>query len=221
MVEPINCRFVSFEEIYNMTRKLADKVAASGYNPELLIAIARSGFVPGRLMSDFLGNPSLYSLKVEHWLDTTAQHAKDATIPHRTPLPAKGKRVLIVDDIVDTGKSAKQAIQYCRDQGAKDVKLAVMVYLANSELEPDFYSMKQVEWVWLSWFWNKYEDLRNLSLKLFENDKSRVLTLKDIRAGLKKYFKLDVNPAEVEQVMRTAARIGKVKFADTDRISLG
>lgn len=220
MVEPINCRFVSFQEIYDMTKKLADTVAASGYNPELLIAIARSGFVPGRLMSDFLGNPCLYSLKVEHWLDTTAQHAKDATIPQRTPLPAKGKRVLVVDDIVDTGKSAKQAMQYCREQGAKDVKLAVMVYLANSELEPDFYSMKQVEWVWLSWFWNKFEDLRNLSLKLFENDKSRVLTLKDIRAGLKKYFKLDVEPAEVEQVMRTAARIGKVTFADADHIRL-
>jgi hypoxanthine phosphoribosyltransferase len=78
-----------------------------------------------------------------------------------------------------------------------------------------------VEWVWLSWFWNKYEDLRNLSLKLFENDRTRVLTLRDIRAGLKKYFNLEVAPAEVEQVMRTAARIGKVKFADTDRVSLG
>jgi hypoxanthine phosphoribosyltransferase len=220
MVEPINCRFVSFQEIYDMSKKLADKVAASGYNPDVLVAIARSGFVPGRLMSDFLGNSCLYSLKVEHWLDTTAQHTKDATIPQRTPLPIKGKRVLVIDDIVDTGKSAKQAMQYCRDLGATDVKIAVMVYLANSELEPDFYSIKQVEWVWLSWFWNKYEDLRNLSLKLFDNDKNKILALKDIRAGLKKYFKLDVTPAEVEQVMRTAARIGKVAFPDAEHVRL-
>ena len=100
MVEPINCQFVSFDEIFNMTKELAFKVADSGYEPELLLAIARSGFVPGRLMSDFLGNSDLYALKVEHWLDTTAEHMEDAIIPVRPepdPVQARLRRHILQD----------------------------------------------------------------------------------------------------------------------------
>lgn len=220
MVEPINCRFVSWQEIVEWTRSLADKVMGSTYHPELLLAIARSGFVPGRLISDYMGNPQLYALKVEHWLDTTAEHTEDAVIPHRAPLPVDGKEVLVIDDLVDTGRSAVHTIQYCKDQGAKEVKLAVMLYLTSSELEPDFYTIKQEEWFWFVFPWNRTEDLRNLTLKLFEGDKQRVLGVKDILAGLKKYFKLDVDSGELEQVLQIAARVGKVKFSDFNRIRI-
>jgi hypoxanthine phosphoribosyltransferase len=220
MVEPINCRFVSFDEIYEMTSKLADTVIESGFEPELLLAIARSGFIPGRLMSDFMGNPNLYCLKVEHWLDTTAEHMEDATIPHKIPLPVKGKRVLVIDDLVDTGRSAIHTMKFVRDQDATNVKLAVMLYLTNSEIEPDFYTIKQKEWVWFIWCWNRFEDLRNLTIKLFDKDKDRELSTKEIRAGLKRYFKLDVEQTEIKQVLSTARRIGKVQYSDWDHIRL-
>ena len=220
MVDPINCRFVSWQEIVDWTKTLTDEVMDSKFKPELLLAIARSGFVPGRLMSDFSGNTNLHALKVEHWLDTTAEDIEDAVIPHRTPLPVADKQVLVIDDLVDTGRSALHTIQYCKNQGAKDVKLAVMIYLTNSELKPDFYTIKQEEWFWFVFPWNRVEDLRNLSLKLFEGDANRVLSSKEILEGLKKYFKLDVDPSELEQVLHTAARVGKVQFKDLDNISI-
>ncbi|MFX1577471.1 MAG: phosphoribosyltransferase [Promethearchaeota archaeon] len=220
MVEPIKCQFVDFDEIYDMSKQLAFKVTESGYEPELLLAIARSGFVPGRLMSDFLGNPNLYALKVEHWLDTTAEHQEDAVIPIQSPLPVKGKRVLIIDDIVDTGRSAIQTLNYVNSLGAKEVKSAVMLYLTVSEYEPDYYSVKQSEWVWFIWFWNRFEDLRNLTIKLFDGDKKRTLTIKEIIAGLKQHFTLDVDQKELEQVLNTATRVKKLRIDDLDNIQL-
>jgi hypoxanthine phosphoribosyltransferase len=221
MVEPINCRFVSWQEIVEWTRSLADKVMDSKYNPKMLLAIARSGFVPGRLMSDFMGNPQLYALKVEHWLDTTAEHTEDAVIPHRAQLPVDGKEVLVIDDLVDTGRSAVHTIKYCKDQGAKEVKLAVMLYLTGSELKPDFFTIRQEEWFWFVFTWNRTEDLRNLSLKLFDADKQCVLSAKEIQDGLKKYFKLNVDSSELKQVLQIAARVGKIQFKDLDHIRLG
>lgn len=220
MVESIKCQFVEFDEIYEMSKKLAFKVTESGYEPDLLLAIARSGFIPGRLMSDFLGNSNLYALKVEHWLDTTAEHKDDAVIPIRSPLPVKGKHVLIIDDIVDTGRSAIQTLNYVNDLGAKVAKSAVMLYLTVSEYEPDYYTVKQSEWVWFIWFWNRFEDLRNLTIKLFDNDGDRVLSLRDILVGLKKYFTLDVDQKELEQVLYTAGRVGKLQVDDLDQIRL-
>ncbi|MFX1299628.1 MAG: phosphoribosyltransferase [Promethearchaeota archaeon] len=220
MVESIKCQFVSYEEIYDYSKKLAFKVADSGYEPDLLLAIARSGFVPGRLMSDFMGNPNLYALKVEHWLDTTAEHQEDAVIPVRSPLPVKGTRVLVIDDIVDTGRSAVQTLKYVNDLGAKEAKLAVMLYLTVSEIEPDYYTVKESEWIWFIWFWNRFEDLRNLTIKLFDGDKTRSLSIKDIAQGLKKYFTLDVDQKELKQVIETAGRIGKLRVDDLDNITL-
>ncbi|MFW9831905.1 MAG: phosphoribosyltransferase [Candidatus Thorarchaeota archaeon] len=220
MVEPIKCQFVDFQEIYDMSKKLAFKVTESGYKPDLLVAIARSGFVPGRLMSDFMGNSNLYALKVEHWLDTTAEHQEDAVIPVRSPLPVKGKRILVIDDIVDTGRSAVQTLKYVKDLGAKETKLAVMLYLTVSEIKPDYYSKKESEWVWFIWFWNRFEDLRNLTIKLFDGDKNRILSKEDLIAGLKQHFTLDVDLKELEQVLITAARIGKLKLEDSDHIRL-
>ena len=220
MVESIKCQFVSYEKIYEYSKKLAFKVADSGYEPDLLLAIARSGFVPGRLMSDFMGNPNLYALKVEHWLDTTAEHQEDAVIPVRSPLPVKGTRVLVIDDIVDTGRSAIQTLKYVNDLGAKEAKLAVMLYLTVSEIEPDYYTVKESEWIWFIWFWNRFEDLRNLTIKLFDGDKTRSLSIKDITQGLKKYFTLDVEQKELKQVIETAGRIGKLRVDDLDNITL-
>ena len=220
MVEPIKCQFVDFNEIYDMSKKLAFKVTESGYEPELLLAIARSGFVPGRLISDFMGNPNLYALKVEHWLDTTAEHQEDAVIPVRSPLPVKGKRVLVIDDIVDTGRSAVQTLNYLNDLGAKEAKTAVMLYLTVSEHEPDYYTVKQSEWVWFIWFWNRFEDLRNLTIKLFDNDKTQSQSIKDIQAGLKQHFTLDVDLTELKQVLQTAGRVGKLQADDLDNIRL-
>ncbi|MFX1510546.1 MAG: phosphoribosyltransferase [Promethearchaeota archaeon] len=221
MVEPIKCQFVDFQEIYDMSKTLAFKVTESGYKPDLLLAIARSGFVPGRLISDFLGNANLYALKVEHWLDTTAEHQEDASIPVKSPLPVKGKRVLIIDDIVDTGRSAVQTLNYVKDLGAKEAKTAVMLYLTVSEHEPDYYSVKQSEWVWFIWFWNRFEDLRNLTIKLFDSDKNRTLSTRDILAGLKQHFTLNVDPKELKQVLLTAGRIGKLNIDDLENIRLG
>lgn len=220
MVEPIKCQFVSFDEIFNMTKELAFKVTDSGYEPDLLLAIARSGFVPGRLMSDFLGNSDLYALKVEHWLDTTAEHMEDAIIPVQSPLPVKDKKVLIVDDIVDTGRSAIQTLNYVKGLGAKEAKTAVMLYLTVSELEPDYYAVKQSEWVWFIWFWNRFEDLRNLTIKLFDGNTNQTMSMDEVLKGLKKHFMLDVDPAELRQVLTTAHRIGKLKVKDLDTISL-
>ena len=45
---------------------------------------------------------------------------------HRPATPLEGRRVLIVDDILDEGHTLKAVRNWCEDQGATDVRIAVL-----------------------------------------------------------------------------------------------
>lgn len=204
----IKCKIVTWNEIYDSTKKLARMVEDSNYNPEFLIGLARSGFVPSRLLSDFLGITALYCLKVEHWLDTTAQHKDEATIPIRVPFNVKGKRVLVVDDIVDTGKSMDISVEYVKSLKPLNVKTAVIHYITSSQHIPSFYVQKIESWWWFIYPWNLTEDLANLTMKLFKSAQN--LTLEQIRLGLKEKFGLDISLDQLNEITDVLQRRKKL-----------
>ena len=50
----IKCKLVKWEEVVEWCRKLAEKIKESGWRPDLIVAIARGGYTPARLLCDFL-----------------------------------------------------------------------------------------------------------------------------------------------------------------------
>lgn len=45
---------------------------------------------------------------------------------HRPATPLRGRRVLVADDILDEGHTLKAIKQWCEDEGAKEVRVAVL-----------------------------------------------------------------------------------------------
>ncbi|AXK72293.1 hypoxanthine-guanine phosphoribosyltransferase [Lysobacter sp. TY2-98] len=45
---------------------------------------------------------------------------------HRPATPVKGRRVLLADDILDEGHTLRGIVQWCRDEGAADVRIAAL-----------------------------------------------------------------------------------------------
>ena len=64
----MKCKIVSFEDVHEKIREVAEQVKASQYEVTTIVGLARGGWIPARLMCDFLGITDLVSLKVEHWL---------------------------------------------------------------------------------------------------------------------------------------------------------
>ena len=56
---------------------------------------------------------------------------------HRPQTPLKGRRVLVVDDILDEGNTLVGITQWCRDQGALDVRVAVLCRKVHARCAPD------------------------------------------------------------------------------------
>jgi len=204
----MKCKMVSWDEVYQFCKILAKKVEESGFKPETIIGLARSGFVPSRLLSDFLGITDLVCLKVEHWLDTTGEHKDEATIPYRVPFKIEGKKVLVVDDIVDTGKSMDASINYIKMFKPKEVKSAVMQYITSSQHVPNYWVIKVTDWTWFIYPWNKVEDLCNLTLRLLKKSE-KGLSLHQIKNGFKEKFGLEIDVETLSEITETLRKRGK------------
>ncbi|MDT8357776.1 MAG: phosphoribosyltransferase, partial [Methanomicrobiaceae archaeon] len=65
--DSFSCVLVAWEESARLARVLSLAIRASGYRPDLVVAIGRGGYVPARVVSDYLLFRDLTTIKMEHW----------------------------------------------------------------------------------------------------------------------------------------------------------
>lgn len=207
----MNCKIVSFREVHDMVRLVAEDVKSSGYNPTTVIGLARGGWIPARLICDFLGITDLLSLKVEHWLQTGK--AKDeATIRYPLNLDLSGKTLLVVDDITDTGKSLITSTEYLKQLNPSKMRTVTMQYFPNSKFKPNYFSEEVKEWMWFIYPWNWIEDTSTLIVRLMSIKNGKIFSLLSVNNGLKENFNIKWNKIMLMQILKVMADRGQVEL---------
>ena len=110
------------------------------------------------MLSDLLGVMDLTEFKVEHYRGAHRQ----AMARVRYPLSASvaGRRVLLVDDVSDTGDTYRVALDHLAERGPPlEVRTAALHHKIVSSFEPDFYGARVLRWRWLIYPWAVIEDL--------------------------------------------------------------
>lgn len=159
--KPPRCEVVSWSAVHDLVRRLARKVIASGYRPDLIVAIGRGGYVPGRILSDFLGQMDLTSFKIEHYRHTRKEKAARVRYPLNAAVA--GRRVLLVDDVADSGETFAVALKHLRDCGPPaEIRSAVLHYKTVSPYVPDYYAHKVRNWRWIIYPWAVVEDVGSI-----------------------------------------------------------
>jgi hypothetical protein len=195
--DSFRCELISFNEVLRLSRALARKIKASGYMPDLIIAIGRGGYVPGRLVADFLLFNNLTSMKIEHYT-RAADILEEVRIIFPIPVDIKGKRVLIIDDITDTGETLNLAVDYAQSFLPADIRTGVLQHKICSAFVPDFYAQKIIKWRWIIYPWARYEDLAGFAEKIILN---RTLNLSQIIAEFKYKYELDLREPELLEIL--------------------
>lgn len=126
------------------------KTISENFNPEILVALARGGWVPARIMSDLLDNPAVASVRTEFY-NGQNQNKSLVSLTQSVSANVTGKSVLLIDEVSDTGQSLKLAKEHIRSQGAAEIKTATLFYKPWSTLKPDFYEKKTELWVVFPW----------------------------------------------------------------------
>lgn len=137
---------VWWDDLYFKTLELAREIKSSNFKPDVIVGIARGGWVIARLLSDFLGNANLASVRVEFYSDV-GEHRDVPTIVQPVSARVEGLRVLIADDVADTGKSIEAVKRHIEERGASEVRVATVYYKPWSVVRPDYYTTETTKWI--------------------------------------------------------------------------
>ena len=158
MTAKIRCDYISWSRFYSLSRKLSFRIHDSGFKPDIIIAIGRGGYMPARIISDFLHVMNLTSLKIEHYRGT--QKKKLALVRYPLAQGVTGKRVLLVDDVCDTGDTFELANKHLADRLQPDeIRTAVLHYKKTSSFIPDYHASRMIKWRWIIYPWAAAEDI--------------------------------------------------------------
>mgnify|MGYP000679637245 CR=1 FL=1 len=140
---------LSWAEVEKYASDLAEHIHSS-YKPDTLLAVMKGGAVVGVLVADRLRVGRIYTVNLRSYEKVGLRRGVE--IYQKPPEECiEGKRVLIVDDIVDSGQSLSTVIQLTRELGAEEVRSATLLVKERSTYVPDYYLQRVRGWVFYPW----------------------------------------------------------------------
>ncbi|TKJ17267.1 hypothetical protein CEE44_01905 [Candidatus Woesearchaeota archaeon B3_Woes] len=124
---------MDWQAFHQEIKELSDRI---DYHPDTIIGITRGGIVPARILSSSLEIKSMYCL-------TVRKERGERRVVTEVLDNLVGKNILLVEDMLETGRSLIIAKEYLESKGAI-VKTACLYVMSCSEIEPNYY-LRQVQ----------------------------------------------------------------------------
>src|SRR5438270_3524355 len=117
---------MTWDDLGDGTRALAEAIHDDGYEPDMVLAIARGGLLVAGALGYALGVKNTFTMNVEFYTGIDERLELPMILP---PVPDlvdfADTRVLIADDVADTGATLKLVHEFCAGKVA-EVRTAVL-----------------------------------------------------------------------------------------------
>ncbi len=193
----VKTKLVSWEEVVEWSYGLAQVIKRDGFKPDVVVALARGGYVPARLLCDFLDIENLLSIQSQHWTEAAKAEEK-AIIKYPYKVDLANHKVLVVDDIVDTGDSLKLAREYVLENWRPEVvKTAALQWISSvAKFKPDYYYLEVRDWTWFQYPWTRLEDtyqfIKRMMVETYKENGKKMWSYGEIVDGFKEWYGIDV-----------------------------
>ncbi|MDD7384390.1 MAG: phosphoribosyltransferase [Actinomycetaceae bacterium] len=145
------------------SRWIAQAIWDSGWMPDLIVAIARGGLLPAGAIAYSLGVKAIGTMNVEFY--TGIAETKDEPVlipPLMDPSSLEGKKVLVVDDVADSGKTLELVLNMIRENGitqldggepirVAEARSATIYSKPRTVVEPDYVWKSTDAWIDFPW----------------------------------------------------------------------
>lgn len=142
---------LGWTEFADASRSLATTVLASGYQPDVVIAIARGGLLLAGAISYALGTKNCGSINVEFYSGIDERLPEPVLSGPMLDAPAlAGLRVLVVDDVSDSGHTLALVVGLLKES-AGEVRSATLYTKPRTAHVPDFTWCETDGWIVFPW----------------------------------------------------------------------
>ncbi|RLC35822.1 phosphoribosyltransferase [candidate division Kazan bacterium] len=186
--------YVSWSKAVTLCYRLAEKILDSGYEPDTIVAVLRGGVVPALIISDYLGVEEFYAVRAVHWGIGSRKLSKP--VIKQLPKGLRNRKLLIVDEVVDTGLTLQAIVDELVKQKPLEVKTAVLHVKPTAKYIPDYYAVKLSEWKWVFYPWSIMETLSSLKPR-YGNWKKSIMDVMN---------KLEVQKLDVDVIVKSLVK---------------
>ena len=171
----------TWNQIYDMLLAQAQKIQNDGYKPDIIVGIARGGLVPSRILADLLETRDFAIITIEYYVGIGEKN-KEPILKQCLHTQLPNKKVLLVDDVSDGGKSLQLAKKHLEEQGASEIRIATVYCKPGTISTPDYFEKETSHWIVFPW------EAKETMAKIMQKAEGKRATSKEIanlvRAGL-------------------------------------
>jgi uncharacterized protein len=143
--------WMTWDDLGTAVDELAVQIQAGDFMPDAVLALARGGLPAGGALAYALGVKTMATLNVEFYTGVDERLDEPLLLP---PVPdltvLRTERLLIVDDVADTGRTLALARDFCAEH-VDDVRTAVLYEKPQSVVRSDFVWRRTDKWINFPW----------------------------------------------------------------------
>lgn len=136
------------------TRALAQQVVDSRWTADVVVAIARGGLIPAGAVAYALGVKAMAATNVEFYTGVEEVLTEPVFLPPLMDTHSlAGKRVLVVDDVADSGRTLQKVLEKLSEgpSAVADARSAVLYHKPRSVVRPDHIWRGTDKWITFPW----------------------------------------------------------------------
>jgi hypoxanthine phosphoribosyltransferase len=193
LVGSIEYEAPTWNQIYEMLLYQSEKIRKSNYQPDIIVGIARGGMIPTSILSDLLEIRQIAIIKIEFYTDIAKPNIQPALVQSlNDSIVVNGKKILIVDDVSDSGQCLKLAKQHLTEKNAVEIKIATLYAKTTTQILPDY--VEKIIDRWAVFPWEIKETLQSIIQKQ-EDEQS-------VNNEIDKLAKAGVSKRVLEQILK-------------------
>lgn len=199
---------LSWDDVEELLWTIHTSMRQSGYDPDVVIAVARGGLIPARLLVDYLQKKYICTFQMGHFAGDSNLTESPVLIYPLPEVDLTHKKVLVVDDISDEGGTMKAVVRYLGGK-VSAIKTAVLVSKADSCFQADYCPKIMTEWRWVFFPWSMHEDLLAFTEKVLQLTGGA--TIEEIIRILQGCMAVEIATPDVEKVLDDMHASGEIR----------
>lgn len=154
--------YVTWSDYHHKIETLAVKIYQSNWQFNQIVCVAKGGLRVGDILCRLYRKPLAILSASSYGGKDNRDRGKIKLSPHLTSVHTLGDRILLVDDLVDSGVSLVESLNWLQTKygnNIADIRTAVIWYKDSSIKTPDYYVDYLPDNPWIHQPFEKYEQI--------------------------------------------------------------